>query len=64
MKNRRVILFSLLLACACCFSFFSVTVFAQSGVVTGSGVNVRKGPGTEYGILATLAKNTAVSVTG
>ncbi|MEG1893497.1 MAG: SH3 domain-containing protein [Clostridia bacterium] len=34
------------------------------GNVTGSGVKLRKGPGTNYGYIASLAKNTKVDVLG
>lgn len=36
----------------------------RAGTVTGSGVNLRSGPGTGYSTLATLGKNTTVTLTG
>ncbi len=35
-----------------------------AGTVTGSGVNMRSGPGTSYSVLATLPKNTSVTLAG
>ena len=45
------------------FSLFSVTVFAEQAVVTGSGVNIRSGPGTSFGIIDTVPCDTLVEVT-
>ena len=42
----------------------SVTAFADSAVVSGSGVNFREGPGTEYNVIATLTRGTEVTVNG
>ncbi len=35
-----------------------------AGTVTGSGVNVRSGPGTNYAVVTTLSKNASVTLTG
>lgn len=40
-----------------------IPAFAESAVVTGSGVNVRSGPGTNYKTIDCLAKGTVVTVT-
>ncbi len=37
---------------------------AETGVVTGSVVNIRSGPGTQYEIAGTLYKDTSVNITG
>jgi uncharacterized protein YraI len=34
------------------------------GTVTGSGVNIRSGPGTGYGVIATVSKNTSLTIVG
>ena len=35
-----------------------------AGTITGDGVNLRSGAGTTYSVIATLSKNTAVTLTG
>ncbi len=35
-----------------------------AGTVTGSGVNMRSGPGTSYSVVTSLSRNTAVTLTG
>ena len=32
-------------------SMMTVPAFAEAGTVTGSGVNMRSGPGTNYGVV-------------
>ena len=39
------------------------TAYAESGTVTGSDVNVRSGPGTNYPVVDCLPKGAAVTVT-
>ena len=41
-----------------------VTAMDETGKVTGSYVNFRKGPSTGYGVIATLAKGTKVEILG
>lgn len=48
----------LLLVC----SMLTVPSFAESAVITGSKVNVRSGPGTEYYAIASLERNTPVDI--
>ena len=43
-------------------SMLAVPAFAESAVITGSKVNVRSGPGTEYYAIASLERNTAVEI--
>ena len=47
---------------ACLPSLVSVSACAEQAVVTGSEVNVRNGPGTVYGISASVSRDTAVEV--
>lgn len=51
-------LVSLLLVCA----ILTVPAFAESAVITGSKVNVRSGPGTNYFAIVTLERNTVVDI--
>ena len=56
-KNIKTLV-CMLLAC----SMLSVPAFAESAVVTGSKVNVRSGPGTDYYAIASLERNTVVEI--
>ena len=47
---------------ACLPSLVSVSACAEQAVVTGSEVNVRNGPGTVYGISASVSRDTTVEV--
>lgn len=51
-------LVSLLLVCA----MLTVPAFAENAVITGSKVNVRSGPGTNYFAIVTLERNTVVDI--
>ena len=53
----RTLISALLLA-----MFFSATAFAEDAVVTGSDVNLRSGPGTNYAVLDCLPKGATVTV--
>ncbi len=44
-------------------SMMSLPAFAETGTVTGSQVNIRKGPGTSYGVVDCLPKGTEIEVT-
>jgi len=44
------------------FSMLIVPAFAESAVVTGSKVNVRSGPGTEYYAITAIERNTVVDI--
>ena len=44
-------------------SLMSLTAFAETGTVTGSQVNVRRGPGIGYGVVDCLPKGSRVEVT-
>ena len=58
--RRKIIstLIAVLLACSP-----AITAFAESAVVTGSRVNIRSGPGTNYPVQTTVEKGTVVEVT-
>lgn len=45
------------------FALTGATAFAESATVIGNAVNLREGPGTGYGIAATLTAGTVVEVT-
>ena len=47
---------------ACLPSLLSVPACAEQAVVTGSEVNVRNGPGTVYGISASVSRDTTVEI--
>ena len=51
-----------LVLAACLPSLVSVSACAEQAVVTGSEVNVRNGPGTVYGISASVSRDTTVEV--
>lgn len=51
------------IASAVIASFLVVPAYAETAVVTGHRVNVRSGPGTGYYVIATLDRNTPVTVT-
>ena len=55
--------FRTLLAAAVMSFCFSVSAFAQSAVVTGTEVNLRSGPGTNYRIINCLSGGSSVNVT-
>ena len=57
-KFLRTFIVSLVIA-----SFLVVPAYAETAVVTGHRVNVRSGPGTGYYVIATLDRNTPVTVT-
>ena len=42
---------------------FSLTAYAESAVVTGSEVNLRAGPGTNYRVIDCLTRGSSVTVT-
>ncbi len=54
----RTVIVSLTMA-----SMMSLPAFAETGTVTGSQVNIRKGPGTGYGVVDCLSKGTEIEVT-
>ena len=56
-------IFRTLLAAALMSLCFSVTAFAETAVVTGSEVNLRSGPGTNYRIINCLSSGSSVTVT-
>lgn len=56
-------IFRILLAAALMSLCFSVTAFAETAVVTGSEVNLRSGPGTNYRIINCLSSGSSVTVT-
>lgn len=51
------------IASAVIASFLVVPAYAETAVITGNRVNVRSGPGTGYYVIATLDRNTPVTVT-
>ena len=52
-----------LLAAALMSASFSLTAYAESAVVTGSEVNLRSGPGTNYRVVDCLTRGSSVTVT-
>ena len=52
-----------LLAAALMSAGFSLTAYAESAVVTGSEVNLRAGPGTNYRVIDCLTRGSSVTVT-
>ena len=59
-KNRiRTLLAALLFATG-----LSATAFAETAIVTGSEVNVRSGPGSDYAILGSYKRGASVEVVG
>ena len=52
-----------LLAAALMSAGFSLTAYAESAVVTGSEVNLRAGPGTNYRVVDCLTRGSTVTVT-
>ena len=52
-----------LLAAALMSASFSLTAYAESAVVTGSEVNLRSGPGTNYRVIDCLTRGSSVTVT-
>ncbi len=58
--NRK--LFRTLLCALLVCSMLAVPAFADSAVVTGSKVNVRSGPGTNYYAIISLERNTVVDI--
>ena len=58
---RKYVLRTLLIAAVLCM-MFTVTAYAESAVITGSDVNFRSGPGTNYNVIDCLAKGTTVTV--
>lgn len=52
-----------LLAAALMSASFSLTAYAESAVVTGSEVNLRSGPGTNYRVIDCLTRGSTVTVT-
>lgn len=52
-----------LLAAALMSACFSLTAYAESAVVTGSEVNLRSGPGTNYRVIDCLIRGSTVTVT-
>lgn len=55
--------FRILLAAALMSAGFSLTAYAESAVVTGSEVNLRAGPGTNYRVIDCLTRGSSVTVT-
>ncbi|MGN0981964.1 MAG: SH3 domain-containing protein [Candidatus Limivicinus sp.] len=53
----------ILLATALLSAGFHLTAYAESAVVTGSEVNLRSGPGTNYRVLDCLTRGSTVTVT-
>jgi cell wall-associated NlpC family hydrolase len=47
---------------ACLPALLSVSAYAEQAVVTGNEVNVRNGPGTVYGISASVSRDTTVEI--
>lgn len=60
MRNN---LFRTLIAAAFMSFCFSVNAYAETAVVTGSDVNLRSGPGTNYRIINCLSSGSSVNVT-
>ena len=60
-KRTRIAILSLLLV-AMLLSLLPVAVFAEDGVITGSEVNIRTGPGLNYGVITSVKRNTVVTV--
>ena len=58
---RKQIIRFLILASLICLAL-TVTAFADEATVTGDDVNMRSGPGTNYGIIACLEKGATVTV--
>ena len=56
-KTLRTLLAALLIA-----STLSATAFAETALVTGSEVNVRSGPGSDYAILGSCTRGSTVDV--
>ena len=63
-KRRLFSIFSILLIVALLSSIFPVSVLAQEriGKVTGSNVNVRQGPGTQYARITNLSAGQFVTI--
>lgn len=55
--------FRILLAAVLMSAGFSLTAYAESAVVTGSEVNLRAGPGTNYRVIDCLTRGSSVTVT-
>ena len=49
-------------AAALIASMMSVPAYAESAVVTGNGVNMRSGPGTNYRVIDSLPRGATVNV--
>ena len=49
-------------AAALIASMMSVPAYAESAVVTGNGVNMRSGPGTNYEVLASVPNGGSVQI--
>ena len=63
MKKKLKRVFTAFLCVMLLFALFSTNAFAeQTATVTGDGVRVRAGAGTNYEVLATLNSNTTVTV--
>ena len=63
MKKKLKRVFTAFLCVLLLFALFSTNAFAeQTATVTGDGVRVRAGVGTNYEVLATLNSNTTVTV--
>ena len=58
---RKFILRTLVIAAVLCM-MFTVTAYAEDAVITGSDVNFRSGPGTNYNVIDCLSKGTTVTV--
>ena len=56
----RLLVLSAIMACAMAVSAFA----AETGVITGEVVNVRKGPGTGHELVEMLAKGKVVTILG
>jgi len=61
-SSKSLLRFAIMIAI--CIASMLVVVSADSGYITGNGVNFRKGPGTNFGIITVLPKGTIVIANG
>lgn len=70
LKNKKIIIMSIIIAIAIILSFMTISFGMQSyykvdfstGLVTATTLNVRSGPGTQYKTIATVNKNQYIRV--
>lgn len=61
-SSMQRIIFTALAALVILFTFFIPAAYAGQGVISGSVVNIRSGPGSDYEITGTLLKDTKVEI--